>query len=156
MAGLTETIICANCGAEVPRIAAICSCGSNPRRRTPAPDVDAPVAVEIRAKQVAGFLVTLPNFVTVEVPPGGVLPLGRGTGTEAIDGALELFIDVSREHAVLTDSGSGLLVTAMKTSYGTWLDRGNLSPFEPTPVLPGQVLRFGTNCYLKVTESNVR
>lgn len=99
-------------------------------------------------------MLILPGGVRVPIPPGR-LEIGRECGTEAVDVALEPYVDVSRRHAVITRTGPRLLLTEIKDgTFGTEMDGRRLAPFVPVPLRPGAQIRLASHCYLSVEESD--
>lgn len=157
MADLNERRECVHCGTPNPAHWTVCgNCGRDPWRasETPAeaqpPSRSAAASSEGDAPHATTYVVMLPDFTELTVPAGERLTVGRETDDPVIDGALEPYLDVSRIHLSFEATDSGPVVTDVGSTYGTWLDGERLEVGAAVPLTPGQRLRLGKNCYLKV------
>lgn len=156
MAGVTQGRECVHCARENPVHWTVCgNCGKNPWVPD-APDAPADAVQDSAGATTTAsgttHIVTLPDFTELRVAPGERLTIGRETGVDAIDVALEPYLDVSRIHLAFESAPTGFVVTDAGSTYGTWLEGERVHPGSTATVAPGQRLRLGKNCYLKVTE----
>lgn len=159
MADLTGQHECLHCGRMNPAQWSNCpDCGLNPWQAdtvTAKANPSAPLStVDPETTQLSStaYVITLPDFSEITVLPGERLNIGRETDNPTIDSAVEPYLDVSRTHLSFEALPTGLVVTDVGSTYGTWLEDHRLEARSAVPLVPGQRLRLGKNCYVKVSE----
>lgn len=159
---MSETITCRSCLTKVPALAVICSnelCARDPRADPPGDDDGAQFEPAPRATVLPGTLatpgrviVTLPNFDEVSIQPGGTLLLGRESAIGAVAAALAPYTDVGRNHCVIRNADDGIVVEARDRQRLIVVEgiEHVLDEPESTPVQPGNRIRLGLVCHVKV------
>ena len=145
-----KLISCLQCGEETRDLTFCDQCWQNPHEARPT----APVPIVTQTEPVvANFTVTFPNLFELTLVEGESREIGRECGSDAVERALDIYVDVSRHHLYLSVMDGTLFVTNY-SKFGTWLGTTALADNDPVPVSDSTVLRLGENCYLKVTSTD--
>jgi len=111
---------------------------------------DAPTPSPATAVDRAAAVLFFP-WGTVELAAGRTLAVGRESSPFAAE--LTSYDNVSRRHAEISATGTGLTVTDLQSVNGTFVNDQRITPGEPVPVRPGDRVRFAARLVVRVERS---
>jgi FHA domain len=109
-----------------------------------------PVSASPHALSPGSIDLVLPGDVRIELPVGNRIEIGREGDYPGMAVALKDFVDVSRQHVVITHGPTGVTVLDLQSTFGTWVDEQPLDSGQSLVFPNPQRIRLGSSCYVKV------
>lgn len=143
-----NSLFCDQCGARLEGSGSLASTeeigNAHPKLQTPVSPTERPETPTLLVLVLGHEEVELPLPLTRKVVLGRFDP-GRKKGPDVDLAAHQAYErGVSRQHAVLYQSGSRFYVEDLSSRNGTFVNGQRLEPFQASPVDHGDEIRLGT------------